>query len=131
VEITAAASTRFLLKRVRVSCGSANSDDMFTFRICLMTSAGSNGTAYTPVPTVALAPAATSTVKIKDTTVAFTLGTVNKTFFKDSVNGRAIWEWIPRGDEEYLNSGSAGIIAVIGQCSAASKVVNVNCVFEE
>jgi hypothetical protein len=78
-----------------------------------------------------LAPTATTTVKVKNGSTAFTLGTPTATFHQDNVNGRAIWEWIPRGNEEYIDSGSAGIVAIIVKCSGTSTTINVVAEWEE
>lgn len=131
IELTAAASTQFYLKRVRISCNTPNSDANFTPRICLMSSAGASGASYTPIKKKLLSPAATTTCKVKNAATAFTLGSITSTYHQDNVNCRAIWEWIPRGDEELISSGSAGIIAILGKCSAVSTIFSVVAEFEE
>lgn len=132
VELRAAASTGFLLKRVRISCATAGSDVDITARIASLASgtAGS-GTAFTPLKKRPTAPAATTACTVKTTTTALALGGTPATLEQVDVNGRSVWEWVPRGDEEYIDSGSAGIITIAIKVSAVSIVLDVTVEFEE
>jgi len=131
IEISGAASTGFFLKRVEISCATPNSDVDITARIVKLTAVGASGTSYTPTRARPTAPVATSTVKNKNGTAAFYVGSVSVTFRQTDLNGRAVWAWIPRGNEEFIDSGSAGIIAILAQVSSASTILNVTCDFEE
>ncbi len=131
IEISGAASTGFFLKRVEISCNTPNSDVDITGRIVKLSAVGASASAGTSVQKRPTSPTATSTVKVKNSTNAFYLGSVTSTFWQTNVNGRAVWAWIPRGNEEYIDSGSAGIIAVVAKVSSASIVLNVNAEYEE
>jgi hypothetical protein len=72
VELTGASGVSFFLKRVRISCNTPNSDVAITPRVVSLSAAGSGGTSGTVVKKRPLSPAATSTVKIKNGTTAFT-----------------------------------------------------------
>lgn len=129
--LTGAASTSFFLKRVRISTNTPNSDVDVTGRICLLSAAGSTGTSGTIVKKRPLAPSATTTSTVKNGTTAYTVGSVTSSYDQVNVNGRAIWEWIPRGNEEYIDSGSAGLVSIVVKVSAASVILNVTAEWEE
>jgi hypothetical protein len=131
IELKAAASTSLLIKRVRVSVNTAASDDVFTVRLLRNSAAGSGGGAYTPLKKRQLAPASTVTCNVKQTTSAFSVGSNTDVPDRVNVNGRAIWEWIPRGSEEFIETASAAYFAVGIACSAASKKVDVTVEWEE
>jgi hypothetical protein len=133
IELTAASGLSAFLKRVRISCNSPNSDVAITARVCILSAGGSGYTTGSAVKKRQNAPTAAvfTTIRVKNGTSAFSLGTVSSTLHQDNVNGRAIWEWIPRGNEEYVDSGVAGIIAIIIKVSSASIILNVNVEFEE
>lgn len=131
IEISGAAGTGFFLKRVEISCQSPNSDVDITGTIIRLTTVGGTGAAYTPKQKRTTSPVATSTVKIKNGTTNFSYGTTGNSLWQTDVNGRAVWAWIPRGNEEYIDSGAAGIVAISVAVSGASQVINVNAEIEE
>lgn len=133
VELTAAASTSAFVKRVRISCNTPNSDVTITARICIMSGQGGGYGSGTSVKKRLgqAAPACFTTNRIKSGTTPFTLGGITSTVYQDNVNGRSIWEWIPRGNEEFIDSGIAGIVAVLIKVSAASVILNVQVEWEE
>lgn len=132
IELRGAASTGFLLKRVRISVNTQNSDVNVTARIISLASGtGGSGTSFTPLKKRPTAPAATTVCTVKNGTTALALGGTPVTIEQVNMNGRAIWEWIPRGNEEYIDSGSAGIITIAIKCSTASIILDVTTEFEE
>jgi hypothetical protein len=131
VEVDGATGKGFFLKRIRVSCNTPNSDVDITPRVVSLSTTGAGGTTFTAVPKRPIAPAAVSTAKVKSGTTAYPVGTVTNTYDQVNVNGRAIWEWIPRGNEEYIDSGTTGLLAVVAKVSSASIVLNVTVEFEE
>lgn len=132
IEIKSAASTRDLIKRIRISCNTPNSDVDITARwIKVNTGTAGSPSVYTAVPTDVYGPAATATSNVKNGSTALALGTTITTYDQINFNGRAVYEWIPRGNEEFLNAGSAGIFELVIKVSSASVVLNASVTFEE
>ena len=131
IELTAAANTSLLLKRVRVSVQSTSDDNDYTVRIGVDSTAGTGGVAGTANTKRNGAPTSTAAVNVKNGTSAFTLGAVTKSIGTTNLNGRGIYEWIPRGPEEFIESALAKYISVIVKCSVASKVISVSIEWEE
>jgi hypothetical protein len=133
IEIAGATGTGFFLKRVRISTYTPASDTVITPRIVAYSSGAASGgsSAGTLNKKRTISPAATSTAYVKNGTTNFPLGTVSTTYDQTNVNGRAIWEWIPRGNEEYIDSGALGVLAIVVKCSAASVVINATAEIEE
>ena len=131
IELKAAASTSLFLKRVRISCATQGSDVDITARIMSLSGSSAAGSASTPVKKRQLAPAATSAAKVKATTTAMALGAGASTIDQFDLNGRAIFEWIPRGNEEFIESASGGYLAIGIKVSSASIVLDVTVEFEE
>jgi hypothetical protein len=127
LELTAPASTQFKVKRVRVgfSDGTATAGVDNHFKVKLYrwdTTTGGSSSAFTPVRRNANAPAAVVTVKTKTTTTALALGTTNVTII-DAIapNGRALYEWLARDDDDMIVVKAAGLFAVVIASGVASQ----------
>lgn len=126
IDLTAAASTSLILKRLKVSTKTAAKDDRIRIKILRKSASGAGSTAGTAVPLRALAPSATVGVKVKNGTSAFAAGTSTATLDEIELNGRATLD-IPC---EY-ESATAGIIGVNVIRSDTSVETSVTCEWEE
>ena len=131
VEIKGASNVQFKVKRVRVgySDGTATAGVDNHFRIKLArwdTTTGGSSTTPTIIVKNANLPAATSTGKVKTGTTALALGTTNvQTVDLISVNGRALYEWLARDEEDYIVVKPASCFAVVLQSSVVSQLFTV------
>jgi hypothetical protein len=131
LEVKAAASTIIKIKRIRVGFGdgtlTAGVDNHF--RIKLMrwdTTTGGTSASFTPIKKNANASAAAATVKIKSGTTALALGTTNvETVDIIGPNGRALWEWVARDDDDMIQVKAAGLFAVVIASPVASQKFSV------
>lgn len=123
VELKAPSAIQIKIKRVRVgfSDGTATIgvDNYFMVKLYRWdtTTAGSS-TAFTPVLRNANLPIsvlpASGSCKIKTTTTALALGTTNVTIVDQiSVNGRALYEWLARDDDDMIVVKPASCFAVV------------------
>lgn len=136
-EIKGATGTLCKIKRVRVgfSDGTATAGVDNHFRVKLVrydtTTAGTTS-AFTPVAVNANGPAATSTVKNKSGTTACALGTTNVVVIDlISINGRALYEWLARDDDDMIVIKPAACFCVAIQSAVASQLFTVTCDFVE
>lgn len=132
VELKAPAGVTMKVKRVRVgySDGTATIgvDNYFMVKLYRWdtTTAGSS-TPFTPVPRNANFTAATTTGKVKTTTTALALGTTNVTIVDQiSVNGRALYEWLARDDDDFIVVKPASLFAVVIASGVASQKFTVS-----
>lgn len=137
VEIAAAAGKIFKVKRVRCgySDGTATVGVDNYFRIKIMrwdTTTGGSSSSYTPLPRDGNAVAAISACKIKNGTTALALGTTNVTTLDIiSVNGRALYEWLGRDDEDLIVVKPASLFSVVVSSGVASQKFTVSVDFVE
>ena len=143
IEVKAASSTTFTLKRVRVSFpGSASgspNDYVAQIRVNRNSGAGAGGSAapaagnYGNVSKLRINSGATgTTVNLKNGTASFTTGTLYDTPIWDAVNTRSVFEWIAADQEEWIEcEATATYIALSLTCSAASQVFNATMTWEE
>lgn len=137
VEIKAPTAITFKVKRVRVAYGdgtqTAGVDNHFRVKLARWdTTTGGSSTAFTPIARNANSNVATSTVKIKTTTTALALGTTNVlTLDTVAVNGRAIYEWIARDDDDFWIVKPASLFAVVIQSAVVSQLFTVTVDFVE
>ena len=131
VEIKAPSSVILKVKRVRVgySDGTATIgvDNYFMVKLYRWdtTTAGS-ATTFTPVPRNANTAAAVVTAKVKNGTTALALGTTNVTIVDQiSVNGRALYEWLSRDDDDFIVVKPASCFGVVIQSSVVSQKFTV------
>jgi|SRR6266487_962075 len=128
IELTAPASTTIKIKRVRVgfSDGTSTAGVDNHFRVKLLrydtTTAGSS-TAFTPIKRNQNSPAAVATCKIKTGATALALGTGTVTIIDlIAPNGRALYEWLARDDDDMIVTKAAGLFAVVIQSAVASQL---------
>lgn len=132
VELKAPAGVTIKVKRVRVgySDGTATIGVDNYFRVKLArwdTTTGGSATTFTPVPRNANFTAATATCKIKTTTTALALGTTNIVVVDlISVNGRALYEWLARDDDDMIVVKPASLFSVVLQSGVASQKFTVS-----
>ena len=110
-----------------------NSDVDVTIKWAYGSSAGTGSTAGAAVKTRINTGASASTIGWKFGTLAYSLGTIVNVYDEVNFNGRAVYEWIPRGNEEFLDPGvtTAGIFFVCLKASSASVICNVSCQWQE
>ena len=102
------------------------------FRVKLMrwtTGSGSAGTAFTPVKRNATSVAAGSTVKIKATTTAFALGTTTTIVDQFAPNGRALFEWIARDDDDMIATAPGEYLCSSYRFLSSIAVIHCLCRF--
>ena len=128
VELKAPAAVTIKVKRVRVgfSDGTATAGVDNHFRVKLVryttTTAGTTA-AYTPVPRNANSPVAVGTAKIKSAATACVLGTTAVVIVDlVSINGRALYEWLARDDDDMIVVLPAACFCVGIQSAVASQL---------
>lgn len=126
IDITAAASTTAIVKRVKVSTKTAAKDDRIRVKIARKSASGAGSAAGTAVPLRALAPTATAGVKVKNGTSSFAAGTITATLDEVELNGRATLDF----PCEY-ETATAGIIGVNIIRSDTSVETSVTVEWEE
>jgi len=136
VELKAPASITVKVKRVRVGWGDGTAtaavDNMFRVKIMRWTTgSGATGIAFTPVKRNGTSVAAISTVKIKNTTTAFALGTTTDIVDQIPINGRAIYEWIARDDDDMIVTKPGEYFAVVISSAVVSQAFTVTVDFLE
>lgn len=136
VEIDCPANVCIKIKRVRVCWGdgtaTAGVDNMFRIKIFRWTTgSGSAGTAFTPVKRNATSSAAASTVKVKNGTTAFSLGTTTTLIDQIAVNGRAIFEWVARDDDDMIITAPGEFFAIVIASAVVSQLFTVTVDFVE
>lgn len=134
IEVKAPSNVTFKFKRVRVgySDGTATVGVDNHFRIKLArwdTTTGGTSTSFTPIPVNANSTASVaSSCKIKNGTTALALGTTNVTVVDlISVNGRALYEWLARDDDDMIVVKPASCFAVVIQSSVVSQLFTATC----
>mgnify|MGYP003339284494 CR=1 FL=1 len=93
--------------------------------------AGATGAAYTPTKADAQMRTPASTTNIKNGATAFTVGTLVDTPRRVNINGRAIYEWVPRNAQEEIVVVGGNRFALTITCSAASVIHGVTVEWEE
>jgi hypothetical protein len=134
IELKAPANVTFKVKRVRAGFSdgtdTAGIDNHFRIKLARWdtTTAGS-ATTFTPIARNQNAPASILTsAKIKNGTTALALGTGTVTIVDlISVNGRALYEWLARDEDDYIVVKPAGCFAVVLQSSVVSQKFTVSC----
>ena len=133
IEVKAATGVVFKVKRVRVgfSDGTATAGVDNHFRIKLArwdTTTAGTSSAFTPIKRNINLNAATSTCKIKSGTTALALGTGNvETLDLIAPNGRALYEWLARDDDDMWVVKAASCFAVVIQSSVVSQKFTASC----
>jgi hypothetical protein len=127
------------VKRVEVrlgdGTGTAGVDNDFRVRLVRKTAGGATGTAGTAVRLKQEDRTSGATVTVKNGTAAFTTATLGDIVYTQVVNGRQQFQWIPRDDDEVIQThttlGSGGMFAVLIQSSVVSQKFQVNVLWAE
>src|SRR5215510_465176 len=133
IEVKAPANVTVKFKRVRVGYGdgtqTAGVDNHFRIELARWdTTTGGSATTFTPILVNANNTAAVATCKIKNGTTALALGTTNVTVLDlISVNGRALYEWLARDDDDMIVVKPASCFAVVIQSSVVSQLFSATC----
>ena len=132
-DVVAAAGSRCLIKRVRVSVETAAQDTRSIVRLLRKSAQGATGVAGLAVKadSGSRASSVTLTTAVKNGTTAMTAGTITDIIDGMNLNGRAIWEWIPRNAAEELYIAGAIIFGVNIACSAASVIHRVSVLWDD
>lgn len=131
VELNATSGLSFKVKRVRVGYGNGTQTAGIDnhFRIKLMrwdTTTGGSSTTFTAIKVNANQGAAATTCKIKTGTTALALGTTNvETLDIISPNGRALYEWLSRDDDDMIVVKPASFFSVVLASPVVSQVFSV------
>ncbi len=120
-----------LIKRVEISVRTPASDARIIARLGRFTTAGAGGVAGTEVQKDQGGRAPDAAVLEKNGATNFTLGTLGDDYLTAAINGRAIWTWVPRGDEEKIRVEAAEFFGVVLQCDLVSIIVDVTIEWED
>jgi hypothetical protein len=136
VEIDAPATICIKIKRVRIGWGdgtaTAGVDNMFRVKLMRWTTGSvTAGSAFTPEKRNGTSVAAVSTAKIKATTTAFALGTTTEIVDQIPINGRAIYEWIARDDDDMIVTKPGEYFAVVISSAVVSQAFTITVDFLE
>lgn len=133
LDLVAAAGSRLLVKRVQVSIETAAQDTRSIVKLLRKSAQGATGTAgvAAKLDSGSRASSVTLTTAVKNGTAAMAVGTIVDTLPVMNLNGRAIWEWIPRNAQEEVYIAGAAIFGVNIACSAVSIVHRVTCWWED
>ena len=131
LDITPAASRTVKIVRIRVSCNTAADDSRIRVKVCRKSAQGTGSIAGIITKKDPGVDTSANSTQKKDTTVAFTAGTIVDVVYDDNFNARAVWEFVARSDADMIRSGVAQIIGVNLLVSAASKVCHVLVEWEE
>jgi len=127
VELLTANPGMVRVKRFRMACVTPSIDDRISWRLLRTTTAGATGIAGTTVKKKPNARASSVTNTVKNTTAAFTVGTVGDIIDEGSFNARGVYEYVPRGDEEVpeITGDATNRVVLAIKTSTASRVLDV------
>lgn len=131
VEISAAASSACRIRRVLVSVETASQDTRSVILFKRVSAAGATGVAYTATRADAQMRTSSATTTVKNGATAMTVGTLVDTPRRVNLNGRAIYEWVPRNAAEEIVVVGANRFALTITCSAVSIVHGVTVEWED
>lgn len=121
IELLPPASVTIRLKRICVSFTGTPADNAVRVQVKRVSAAGATGTAGTIAKKSPTMPAAVSTSTIKNGTTAFTVGTLVDKIFDRAINTRGLLEWIPRDENDIIESNSNQRIAITLACNVVSQ----------
>src|SRR5262245_40998083 len=132
VELNSTSGLVIKVKRVRVgfSDGTATAGIDNHYRIKLYrwdTTTGGSSSSFTAIKRNANQAAASTTVKIKNGTTALALGTTNVEIIDViSPNGRALYEWLARDDDDMILVKPASFFGVVIASPVVSQKFSVS-----
>jgi hypothetical protein len=127
------------VKRVEVRLGdgtaTAGVDNDWRVRLVRKTAGGATGTGGTAVRMKQEDRTSGATVTVKNGTTAFTTATLGDIIYTQVCNGRQQFQFIPRDDDEIIQThstlGSGGMFAVLIQSAVVSQKFQVNVLWAE
>jgi hypothetical protein len=127
------------VKRVEVRLGDGTGtvglDNDFRVRLVRKTAGGATGTSGTAVRIKQEDRTSGATVTVKNGVTAFTTATLGDIIYTQTVNGRALFQWMPRDEDEIIQThstlGSGGMFAVLIQSAVVSQKFQVNVLWAE
>lgn len=127
------------VKRIRARLGdgtaTAGLDNDWRIDIVRKTAGGATGTSGTAVKLNVMGAASGATVTVKNGTSAFTTATIQNTIDTAVVNGRAIFEWVARDEDDFVRNhitlGSGGMIGILIQSAVVSQKFQVTAYWVE
>lgn len=131
VDLDAPVGQAFKLTRVKLSVRTPASDARVIAQILRKSAVGAGGVAGTEVEKDPLGPPPLVVATIKSGATAVAVGTVVDTVDEFSMNGRAIYEWVPRTDAEKITSTSGEIIGINLEADVVSLLIDVTVEWEE
>ena len=132
IELKAPTGVTIKVKRVRVGFGdgtaTAGVDNHFRIKFMRWDTTTAGTGAFTAIKRNANSSAAAATVKVKQTTTAMALGTTNvETLDIIGPNGRALFEWLARDDDDMIVVKPASLFAVVLSSAVASQKLMASC----
>lgn len=131
VELSVPASHRIWVEKCRITPVAVNSDANVRVRLMRASSAGSGGiSGGTAAERVSVRDSG-CTINIKDTTVAFTAGTLTDTLRRVAFNASLMWQWFCRTMHDGFKIQASTFFVVLISASAASVPLKVVVEWEE
>lgn len=125
IEITAPASTGIKIKRISApfnsGTGTTSSDSYFKFTLCRKSVAGTGGITGTIVKRDANSNPSLSTVKVKDTTIAFTVGTVSENIEIIASHQSSIFDWFAVDEADKIEIVAGGIFGLLASWGSTTQ----------
>lgn len=119
------------IKRVEIAVRTPASDARIIARLARFSTAGTGGVAGAEVEKDGGGRPADAAVLEKNGATNFTLGALTDDFLTVPVNGRAIYTWVPRGEEEKIRIEAAEFFGVVLQCDLVSIICDVTIEWED
>jgi hypothetical protein len=131
IEVAFAAAAAGRIRRVLVSVETASQDCRSIVLFRRLSAAGAGGSAYTPTRADPQMRVPVSATNIKNAATAFSVGTAVDIPRRVNLNGRAIYEWVPRNSMEEIVAVGGNRFCVGIACSAVGIIHSVTCEWEE
>ncbi|WP_411753322.1 hypothetical protein [Serratia sp. (in: enterobacteria)] len=135
LELAAAANKLIKIKRIRIGFGNgtqtAGVDNHFRVRIVRKSAAGATGVGSTEVARDPTGVATATVATEKNGTTAFSVGTVSDVIDQIAPNGRMLYEFIARDEDDKIVSTAGGILGILIQSPVVSQTFQVTCDWQE
>jgi hypothetical protein len=125
MDLEAPASFAFKVKRIRVSHNTAASDSNTRIKIFRKTAIGAGSVGGTEVKKNPLSATPQVVATVKNGTSTYAVGTTTDLIDEVQVNGRGIWEWVARDDDDMIIPTAGDFIGVNILNNTASIIVKV------
>lgn len=134
VDLNAPAGQAFRLTRFKISVRTPASDARLICQVIRKSVIGTGSAVGIEFERDPLSPPPLVAATIKSGATNYLVGTFtdpNDVVDEFSMNGRAIYEWVPRTDAEKITSDSGNIIGINIECDVVSILVDVTIEWEE